>query len=128
MKIWIVEKPRKEKEPLKRKGLQNLILICVFTISFLVVAGLGFYQGKKLTSVSEQGIELTEKHPVGERTPQKEEETSIVVFVTPSGSKYHLYKDCSSLSRAKEIRGMILYSVKEEGYTLCSFCEKRGNT
>lgn len=113
---------------LKRKALQNLILISIFIVSFLLVVGVGFRQGKDQTSVAAQGMKLTEKHPVGERAPQTIEETSVVVFITPSGEKYHLYKDCSSLSRAKEIHGMILYSATEEGYTLCSFCEKRRHT
>jgi len=48
-----------------------------------------------------------------------------VVYVTQTGSKFHLYSDCSYLNRATAIIGTVCKEALDSGRELCSRCESR---
>ena len=51
-----------------------------------------------------------------------------IYYWTPSGEKYHLYRDCSTLSRSKTIVSGTLEEGKAAGKSgLCKTCEKKLN-
>lgn len=45
------------------------------------------------------------------------------VYYVSSGSVYHIYSSCSSLSRSKNVKTMTLKEAKAKGRRLCKICE-----
>ena len=121
---------------MKKLWVQNLVIITVFLAAFFLVIGLGLAEGKDSRSVQVAGEELREKNnetPIPE-TPSKETAKeplqlteNSTVYVTKTGTKYHLWADCSALGQAKTILTATLKDVATEGKQLCSFCNKRQN-
>ncbi len=114
---------------MQKRQLQNLILLLLFTVSFLIVVGLGFHQGKKKHSDLAEGIPLEEKIPWKEdQISETSEEAGTIVYITPKGAKYHLYTDCSSLRKSKEIQGVTVELAIAQQRDICSLCKKKSNS
>lgn len=47
--------------------------------------------------------------------------TSKTVYITKTGTKYHLNKNCRGLSNANSITATSLTNAKNQGYTLCGY-------
>lgn len=119
---------------MSHRRLQSICVIGVLLIAFIAVIAIGIGQGIHERSVAEAGAELEEKTPWEEAVEQKpipegypQLQDSDIVYVTASGAKFHLYTDCSSLSRSKTIIGQTFRDAVENGKELCSFCKKRYN-
>ena len=115
---------------MKRIYLQSILLILLFLGLFLAVVPLGFRQGMVNGDLGDSAVTLRGK-PTQEELIAKEENPlpgpteNGVVYVTKTGEKFHLYSDCSYLSNATEIRGLLYKTALESGKELCSRCESR---
>lgn len=119
---------------MNRRWLQNLCLIGIFIVAFVAVVAVGMAQGKKENSVEFSGEPLKEKIPWEEAVKQDPAQEKLptlaeddIVYTTPTGEKYHLYNDCSSLSHSKTVYGNTFGEIKETGKGLCTFCKNRYN-
>lgn len=117
---------------MSRRWLQNLCILGIFIIAFTAVVAVGIDQGIREHKIGESGMKLEEKLPWEEaitRDPAAGSPTSLkdtdIVYTSPSGGKYHLYHDCSYLSRSKKIIGQPFENIKKAGMGICSRCKKR---
>ena len=108
---------------MSRKRTQNIVLVTVLLLLFLSVGFLAVADARSSASFSGK-IPLEEKelfyYPL-----QPENGNNFLVYVTPTGSRYHLYADCTSLARAKEIVGVSPEKAVTEGRTECAVCRER---
>ena len=116
---------------MKRLWIQNLCITAVFLAVFFLVVAVGLDEGKRSRSVQAAGIvlpdretERKEKIPQTDSLPRNEND---VVYITKSGTKYHLWADCSALKQAKAIIATRLKDAENDGKELCSFCNERQN-
>ncbi len=103
---------------MKRRWIQNLCIVLVFALGFGAVIYLGM--NKEINGSIKDGISLKEKGNRSESSPKLEDET--VVYVTKTGTKYHLDTKCTGLRNAKEITGVSLSSAEKDGKTPCALC------
>ena len=106
---------------MRRIVLQNIGIVLVFLAAFAAVVSVGTEQGKR-TSLQVDGLELSEKTAWDEALPELPEGEDTTVYVTKSGTKYHLSADCKGLKNAKKIIGTPLSDALKSGKTLCSLC------
>ncbi len=103
---------------MSKRWLQNLCIIFVFLLGLTGVILLGTVQGKRDGERDRQS--LTRKHLWSEHTSSPED--TITVYVTKTGTKYHLRRDCSSLKKAKEITEVPLFTAENDGKECCARC------
>ncbi len=110
---------------MSRRWIQSLAIVLVFLAAFVAVTLLGIWQGQDGPARLSEGLELKEKKDWQEAIPNLSD-TSLdpTVYVTNSGTKYHLSPDCSALKRAKEVIGTPRSAAIEDGKEPCSICEK----
>lgn len=115
---------------MKKRWIQSLGILIVFAIAATAVVWLGLHQGKRQQSVSESGVQLSEKKNWDESLPtdSADEGQSTIVYKTENGKKYHLYSDCSALRNTNTVIGITKETAEKEGKELCSVCEKRNKT
>ncbi len=82
---------------------------------------LGADRGTKDLISETNGVPLDEKIPWEEALPDPSKDPTV--YVTKSGTKYHLSSDCSGLKRAKEIIKTTLSAATADGKELCKICE-----
>lgn len=105
--------------------VQNISIVLVFLAAFAAVIFLGTEQGKK-TPLQTDGVALSEKTAWDEALPNLPAGEDPTVYVTKSGTKYHLSSDCKGLINAKEIIGTPLSDALKQGKTLCALCAEEG--
>ena len=117
---------------MSRRWLQNLLLIGLFLIAFTAGIAVGIGRGMQEHTIGEAGEALESKIPWEEAItldPSKADQprlnNSTIVYITPSGTKYHIYSDCSYLSRSKNIIGTPYGEVKYTEKDICSRCKDR---
>lgn len=101
-------------------AVQNIGIVLIFLAAFGAVVSVGVEQGKR-TPLEIDGVKLSEKTPWQETLPSLPEEDATV-YVTNTGTKFHLSADCKGLKNAKEIIGTPLSEARESGKTLCALC------
>ncbi len=106
---------------MSRKFLQSFVIVLVFVLSVIAVLLLGLREGKTV-SMKTQGVELSEKIAWEDAVQENLPEEDPMVYLTESGTKYHVSKDCSSLKRSKNIQGTLLSNAEQQGKTPCSIC------
>lgn len=111
-----------------KKVLVFVALACVFlcSCSEYFTVGYEFDPGQTLSPEMISSIfeaeEETEKPTV-----KITEETEV--FFTEGGSKFHLFSDCSTLSRTKNVLSAKFAEAKEKGKgECCSHCAKKAGT
>ncbi len=110
---------------MSRRALQSAGIVLVFLIAFVAVTLIGVQQGQTELSMGETGILLEDKQNWEEAVtslPQMDETSTV--YVTQSGTKYHVSPGCPGLRNAKEIIGTPLAFAIEQEKTLCSLCEE----
>lgn len=115
---------------MSRRWIQSACIVLVFLAAFAAVIVLDADQGKQNVSVQAAGIALSKKVPWSESTMQSLEERPLTdenetVYITPKGTKYHFYADCSSLRSSSQIEGMRCATAIDNGRDLCKLCEER---
>lgn len=107
---------------MSRRWIQSTVIVLVFLAGFIAVILLGADRGKT-GSLNSNGVPLSEKPSWEEALAAVPDRESTTVFVTKSGTKYHLSDDCSGLTRAKEIIKTTLSAAEADGKELCKICE-----
>ncbi len=105
-----------------------LLLVFLCSCSYYSEGGYEFDPGETLSPeivdsvfATDSGDEVTEKTPAAVKVGADTE-----VYFTEGGSKFHLYKDCSSLSRSKNVLSGKYSEAKEKGKgECCKYCDKK---
>ena len=111
---------------MKNRWIQNLIILLLFAAAIALVILLGVRQGSRPSTQNDVKItEKTEWTADGNSGSGTKDAEDITVYKTVNGKRYHLYSDCTSLSKSKTVIGLRKSAAESEGKTLCSYCEKR---
>ena len=97
------------------------ILICVITGIALTLVILFSLQPNSESSMKMVIPDKQVQVQVPEAEPPR---ISEVVYRTPKGTKYHITKDCPSLSRSKTIEETTVEQAELDGLGACSKCAK----
>lgn len=115
---------------MKRRLLQDLLVVAIFLSAVAAVIFIGLHQEPLPSPLFENGKFLELKLPWNDQTVKDPTDDfspkdTQTVYYTPTGKKYHLYRDCTSLQNSKKIIGEAYGTVKNSERGLCSLCEKR---
>lgn len=108
---------------MSRRWIQSTCIVLVFLAGFITVILLGAKQGKT-GSLKTQGTSLSEKVSWEEALANLPDRENTAVYITKSGTKYHLSEDCTGLKKAKEIIKTTLSAAEDDGKELCKICEE----
>ena len=108
---------------MSRRIAQSICIVLVFMIGFIAVTVLGAREGKT-ADLKDKGIPLSDKESWQDALPGDANDEERIVYVTESGTKYHLTTECSGLKNAKKIIGTPLATALEQEKVLCSICAK----
>ena len=109
---------------MSRRWIQSLCIVLLFLAAFVTVILLGIDRGRSDLSLKDHGISLDEKTSWEDALATGSQNTDPTVYVTQSGTKYHLRADCSALKRSKNVIGILRSSAEDDGKELCSICAK----
>ena len=108
---------------MSRRWIQSTCIVLVFLVGFIAVILLGTKHGKT-GALQTNGTSLSEKASWEEALKNLPDRENTTVFITKSGTKYHLAEDCSGLKKAKEIIKTTLSVAEDDGKELCKICKE----
>lgn len=102
----------------------RVILCAVVTIAAAVsVTAIAYKRSLPDEETVVKPTDPSEKTVVGEHEEEpKELPDDTVVYVTPSGKKYHLTTSCRYLARSKTINSLTKKQATDKGLEPCSGC------
>ena len=113
---------------MSRRSLQSLCILLVFLAGIVTVTALGIGQGRKNASVAARGSALDTKIPWETAVHQPPGTLDIdpekIVYVTATGTKFHLSSRCPYLRRSKSVTGIPYETAARRHLGLCSACKK----
>ena len=83
---------------------------------------INYKDGSSTSNIKETTAKTTTKKTTTKKKTTKKETNSEVVYITKTGKKYHSYKGCPGLSRAKAIYESTLDQAEKMGLDKCSKC------
>ena len=107
---------------MSRRWIQSVCIVLLFVLSFAAVILLGIDRGRSDLSLKQHGTPLNEKESWESALADLSPNTDPVVYVTESGTKYHISPDCSALKRAKSVIGTPRSEAEKSGKELCALC------
>lgn len=114
------------------KSIITIFTIIVIMVSFLSCTshteGIGTEMNTGYLLTPEDIISIKESFDKSDEPLEIDEKTTC--YWIASGAKYHIFKDCQSLSRSDPssiLEGSVSEAKKSGKESLCSFCSKRVN-
>ena len=110
-----------------RRVWQSVGIVLIMLAGIFSVTAVGILQGTEKASLEYRGIEVPNKTPWGSAVHELGAihlEKNTVVYVTQTGSKFHLKPDCNGLRNAKKVIGTTFALAGEQGKTICSLCQE----
>lgn len=120
----------KEECAVQRRTLQSVLISVLIVAAVCAVAFFGIDEGRK-RPFSERRETLPEKSEweaavsAVDKPVEYRLEENRPVYVTEVGEKFHIYRDCTALSRSENVTGITRRAATYAGRKLCAICEKK---
>lgn len=100
-----------------RKKTERILCCCIVLLAAIALVALAYFRSLPVLFDAE-----TETNASGNASEIEPE--GKIVYVTPSGTRYHLTQDCASLARSETVLETTEELAEAQGLPPCSRCKK----
>ena len=105
---------------------RQTVILSLILIGALAITAVAAFSEKRGGTFQRQ--ELRSKEPFAFIAAPSQPRFGEIVYLSPSGSKYHLYSDCTALAPSKEVTGVLLETAVMQNKEECQTCRRRYQT
>ena len=105
---------------------RQTVILSLILIGALAITAVAAFSEKRGGTFQRQ--ELNAKEPFAFIAAPSQPRFGEIVYLSPSGNKYHLYSDCTALASARERIGVLLETAVLQNKEECRTCRRRYQT